>query len=100
MALDFYDINDTRFKQRLFGFSEQDIEVLDEALSELKRVSGVVIDPYKTSRIQSAHIKLLASYIKKSIDEINKKEILKISRLNKIYAYLINVRDGFITVGD
>lgn len=101
MALDFYDLNDTHHKRKLFEIEHKELEELEEVLSKFKNKTGLTIDPYGGIRIYRDHAMLIASIIKDQIDKLNaKSEIPKKESLVRIYTDLSSVSDGFLVIGD
>lgn len=101
MPLDFYDISDIQLRQKLFEISHADFEALNEALTKLKEVSSIAIDPYGTTRIYPNHVKLIISLIK---DQLSKakidKKLLKHNGLNLILGHLETASGGLLIIGD
>lgn len=55
MAIDFYSESDIKRKTLLFGIEQKDFDLIDSAIAELERKTGLTIDRYGTSRIGVAH---------------------------------------------
>lgn len=100
MPLDFYDINDVRLNKKLFGIEHADFEILGPVLFGFKKVTGVTIDPYGTTRIYASHIKLVVSLIEEYLLNLKdgKQELQE--TLSNLVAHFENVKDGFIIIGD
>ena len=101
MPLDFYDISDIQLRQKLFEISHADFEALNEALTKLKEVSSIAIDPYGTTRIYPNNVKLIISLIR---DQLSNAKIdiqaPKRKALNLVLGYLETVSDGLLIIGD
>jgi hypothetical protein len=98
MALDCYHLADVRHQYLLFQIDEQELVEIDEILTEFKRLTGIYIDPYGTTRIHQEFIELLVSKINKSLDAVRDKN-KNGSRL-KLLDKLTGVKDGLFIVGD
>ncbi|WP_175404132.1 hypothetical protein [Mucilaginibacter sp. PPCGB 2223] len=99
MALDFYNISDSSLQQRLFELTEVDIYNLIEVLNEYRRLSGLQIDEYGTTRISQDHIELiiqlLSDYLKKARLNVSVRE-----RLSDIITRFSQSKEGLMAVGD
>ncbi|QHS56143.1 hypothetical protein GWR56_11565 [Mucilaginibacter sp. 14171R-50] len=102
MALDFYDIGDNKRTLRLFSVSENDFQFLNDALLELKKLSGFNIDYYGTTRIYSQQVQVLSTYIQNIASELKDfgNEKIKKDSLMQLNKYLCKVKDGFLIIGD
>jgi hypothetical protein len=98
MALDCYHLTDIRHQDLLFQIDEQELVEIDEILIEFKRLTGIYIDPYGTTRIHQEFIELLMSKINKNLDTVKDKN-KSISQL-KLLDKLMGVKDGLFIVGD
>lgn len=100
MPLDFYDINDIQLNKKLFGIEHIDFEILGPVMFSFKKATGVTIDPYGTTRIYAAHIKLIVPLIKEHLLNLKdgKHGLQKI--LSDLIALFESVEDGFIIIGD
>jgi hypothetical protein len=98
MPLDCYHLTDVRHQHLLFQIDEQELVEIEEILIELKRLTGVYIDPYGTTRIYQEFIELLMSKINKSLDIVRDKN-KNVSRL-KLLDKLTEVKEGLLIVGD
>ncbi|AYL98629.1 hypothetical protein [Mucilaginibacter celer] len=101
MPLDFYDISDTQHRQRLFEIEHVDFGTLQEVLVKLKKVSGVEIDPYGTTRIYPDHVELIISLIKAELLEgKTNKELKKHEVLNRLLRYFETASNGLLVIGE
>jgi hypothetical protein len=100
MALDFYDINDIHLGRKLFEVGYVDFEVLGPILSSFKRVTGIAIDPYGTTRIYAAHIRLIMSLIQEYLLKSKELKPKEDEILNFVLAHFEQVQEGFIIIGD
>ncbi|MBB5395554.1 hypothetical protein [Mucilaginibacter sp. AK015] len=102
MALDFYDIGDNKRTLRLFSLSENDFQLLNDALLELEKLSGLNIDYYGTTKIYSQQVQVLSTYIQNIASELNDfgSEKIKKDSLMQLDKYLCKVKEGFLIIGD
>lgn len=95
MALDFYELDKKSRGNRLFELNEKDFELISPFLFDLKRLTGMSIDFYGTTRIYNSHVRLLASLIKTHLDESNlaktKEEKVKKEHLIQILSLFDNI---------
>ncbi|WP_295714951.1 hypothetical protein [Mucilaginibacter sp.] len=96
MALDCYHLVDVRHQYLLFQIDEQELVEIEEILIEFKRLTGIYIDPYGTTRIHQEFIELLLSKINKSLDMVRDKNVSRVTLLDK----LTGVKEGLFIVGD
>jgi hypothetical protein len=95
MAVDFYSINDKDFKTILFSLNNQDFELLEPALSEYKKKTGLIIDQYDDTIISIEHTRLIADLIEKNLGDSKSK-----SRLLEIRDKFRNNNADLLALGD
>jgi len=98
MALDFYEIDDTRQRNKLFSIDNKQMDLMDDIFMEFKKLTGNYVDPYGRNRIYKEHVELIMSIIKKHLNTDPDKE--KIRSLSKIYEEFSESRNGLFAIGD
>src|ERR1700748_1223844 len=99
MALDFYDIADINLKRKLFEISLKDWTELNEILVEFYKATGLRIDEYGANRIYASHVRLIVSNIETYLDDTKTLSSTRI-KLKRIVKVFLDVKDGFLIVGD
>lgn len=100
MAIDFYSESDIKRKTLLFGIEQKDFDLIDNAIAELERKTGLAIDRYGTSRIGVAHLKIVTSAIQKILNDCGPGDFDKRKRLEHLLAKLSGTSEGFLIIGD
>jgi hypothetical protein len=101
MAVQFYSLEDRLVKNILFELNEDDFEVMFKVLVDFKKLTGIYIDPYGTTKIYPDHIKLIISIFENYLNQLNTKKnyVLK-ERLVKLSDEFRKVKGGLFVVGD
>jgi hypothetical protein len=101
MALDFYDLNDIKFEEKLFDLSEFEFGVMEFIFIELHKRTGIHIDFYGTCRLYSDHIKIIIEMMENHISSLREMHDNSIAIiLRDIMKKLLNAANGVIIVGD
>ncbi|MCO5950831.1 hypothetical protein [Mucilaginibacter flavidus] len=98
MAIDFYDIRDASRKHRLFGIEQKDFELIYDAVAELQRRTGILIDQYGKTRLGGAHLEIVISAVQKILNDTQDISIKK--RIEEILLALSSSTDGYLILGD
>ncbi|HTD41475.1 MAG TPA: hypothetical protein VK671_12690 [Mucilaginibacter sp.] len=96
MAIDFYDINDRGFKNRLFCLTEADFEKIRDVLKDYKKRTGLEIDLYGKTRINYDHIKLIIDLLEQLVDKDHNSD----KRIIEIKEGFKNIRNDLVAIGD
>jgi hypothetical protein len=99
MALDFYNWDDTKLTNMLFSFDDYHMNAFVNVQAEYKRLTGLYIDAYRTTRIHQSHVELIIEIINKAINNgVNNKQDKK--HLLYIFECLKLATNGLLAVGD
>jgi hypothetical protein len=99
MALDFYNISDKGFKSVLFSLNDLEFETLYPVLSQLKKLTGTVIDQYGKTRLHYDHVQLIVQLIdthralSNLDDKLNKRLLAIKEKFSSIDADLVAIGD-------
>lgn len=88
--MDFYSLSDRLRKHKLFSISEKEFELLDDVWSQYKKLTGVYIDAYGTTRIYPEHVTLIKKLLLNHSDKAAK----------KLLSYLDKSNEGYLLLGD
>jgi REP element-mobilizing transposase RayT len=99
MALEFYNLDDTKQKQVLFTWSDADLEAIGECLLTYKQQTGLHIDAYGTNRIYPDHVNLLSDLIDQQLSILNNQSQHQ-KQLKRIRDEFKQVTDGLLAIGD
>lgn len=99
MAIDFYEITDTKKVNRLFAIEHHDFDLLENILVDFKRLTGVYFDAYRDTRIYKKHIDIIADLLRKELAkmDIQKREY---ESLSIILGEFLSFKSDMIAIGD
>ncbi|MFD0765642.1 hypothetical protein ACFQZI_12330 [Mucilaginibacter lutimaris] len=99
MAIEFYDISDVSRRNILFDISNKDFDFFEKIVSELRKSTGVCIDPYSTSRLYRTHVIKLIELLKKELSsDTTTRQEHKV--LTTILQKFSNVSTDLLIIGD
>ena len=101
MALDFYQIDNT--KQLLFQIDDAGCAAFEPVLKEFKKMTGLYIDQYSSTRIYPDHVRLLMNLLDKAAnynDIKNEKNDFNNKLLRRLYDDFSQTTGTLIAVGD
>ncbi|MBS7565760.1 hypothetical protein KHS38_15230 [Mucilaginibacter sp. Bleaf8] len=99
MALDFYNLQDTKLNHRLFSLNDADLEAIESILFEYKRATGITLDRYGNTRLYQDHVSLIIKLLESTATELP-----QYSQQSKHLALIISkfeqAEDDLLAIGD
>jgi len=76
----------------------EDFDLIHDAVAELQKRTGIIIDEYGKTRLGDAHLKIVISAVQKIMNNSQDKVIKK--RIEKVLSDLSSSNEGYLIMGD
>ncbi len=99
MALELYHSTDLALKNIVFSLNDNELEILEFCLVELKQKTGVILDPYGNTKLYQNQINMIIQYLQSKQPNNNyypKNDGLSSAIIKKLNLF----NDGLIAIGD